>query len=296
MNSTVPAVFRAGSSPYAIGDPGRAASELAAGPPVVPAGQPDVELSAATLPGMVIRAATIRGLLHRFNGTSGQDAFALAQDPAGRAIAVVCDGVGSLGRSREAAQLASRHLAVLGAAKVSWPDAIAQVNEELGALAKVAAEGGAADEGPGDAEADGMATTAVAAALRRKEENWVVDEAWVGDSSLWHLGADGRWTVLAGAPDDDEENTFHVTGVRPLPSADGSCSSRELIVPGGAIFLMSDGVGNPLRWSTEVQETLAEWWRQPPDPFSFAAQVAFARRSHTDDRTVIGIWPDGADR
>ena len=83
---------------------------------------------------------------------------------------------------------------------------------------------------------------------------------------------------------------------RPLPSADGSCSSRELIVPGGAIFLMSDGVGNPLRWSTEVQETLAEWWRQPPDPFSFAAQVAFARRSHTDDRTVIGIWPDGADR
>ena len=60
---------RSAVSPFAIGDPGRAASELPAGPPGMPIGQADAELSAAALPGMIIRAASVRGLLHRFNGT-----------------------------------------------------------------------------------------------------------------------------------------------------------------------------------------------------------------------------------
>jgi hypothetical protein len=51
-------------------------------------------------------------------------------------------------------------------------------------------------------------------------------------------------------------------------------------------------VSNPLKWSHDVQEVLAGWWMQPPDPFTFAAQVGFARKSHMDDRTVVGIWPD----
>jgi hypothetical protein len=55
---------------------------------------------------------------------------------------------------------------------------------------------------------------------------------------------------------------------------------------------MSDGVGNPLRWSEDVQNALADWWREPPDPFRFAGQVSFARQTHLDDRTVVGIWPD----
>jgi len=58
----------------------------------------------------------------------------------------------------------------------------------------------------------------------------------------------------------------------------------------GTIFLMSDGVGTPLAMNTEVQTTLANWWKNPPDPFTFARQVAFARKSFVDDRTVIGIW------
>jgi hypothetical protein len=37
---------------------------------------------------------------------------------------------------------------------------------------------------------------------------------------------------------------------------------------------------------------LAAWWRRPPDPFTFGAQVGFARKTHLDDRTVIGLWPD----
>ena len=115
MDMTRPGDPRVAASPFVIGDPGRTWREMPAGPPVAPAGNADVELTAATVPGMVIRAATVRGLLHRFNGTSGQDSFALAQHVAtggaGRFIAAVCDGVGSLGRSREAARLVSGCLA-----------------------------------------------------------------------------------------------------------------------------------------------------------------------------------------
>ena len=77
-----------------------------------------------------------------------------------------------------------------------------------------------------------------------------------------------------------------------MPTPDGGCSWCSFRIRGGALFAMSDGVGNPLAWSTEVRATLAQWWSRPPDPLSFAAQVGFARKSHVDDRTVVGIWPD----
>ena len=144
-----------------------------------------------------------------------------------------------------------------------------------------------------------MATTAIAAAMCRESDEWVISGAWVGDSTMWHLSADGQWTVLAGMIDEGSAQTdadaFHSTAVRPLPNIDGACAEGEFCVRGGAIFLMSDGVANPLHWSSEVRKALAGWWLQPPDPFSFAAQVGFGRRSHMDDRTVIGIWPDSGE-
>jgi Protein phosphatase 2C len=283
---------RAVSSPFAIGDAGRAARELPAGPPGRPIGQADAELSAAALPGMFIRAASVRGLLHRSNGTCGQDAFAIAQHHAGedhppRAITVVCDGVGALGRSHEAARLVSRLLAESGLNGEPWHDAFALANAEVQALAKQASGGG-----PDYTDLNGMATTAVAAAIQRAGDTWMLTSAWVGDSSLWHLTSKGTWSLLAGGAPEDGEESFHASDVQPLPSADGSCTAGEFSVSGGAIFLMSDGVANPLQWSREVRETLASWWARPPDPFTFAAQVGFARRSHIDDRTVVGIWAD----
>jgi protein phosphatase 2C-like protein len=279
-------------SPFSIGDPGRAALELPAGRPGPRPGLADVELSAATVPGMVIQAATCRGLQHRAAGSPRQDAFAIARccPPGGpeRAIAVVCDGVGSLGRSDRAAALASRLLARLGAAGESWPDAFIPVNQEVRAAAERAL-----CEGTGPAAELGMATTAVAVAVHREEDTWAGEVAWVGDSALWHLSPGGRWSPVTGSPGEGA-GAYHSTAVSALPSADGGCAFREFRIHGGALFVMSDGVANPLKWSDDVQDTLAGWWRQPGDPFSFAAQVAFARKTHMDDRTAIGIWPDAA--
>jgi hypothetical protein len=277
-------------SPYLIGEPGSAAFDRSAGPPGPPIGLADAELSAASLPGMDIRAATVRGVLHRATGHPRQDAFALGHrrqiGRSGRAVVVVCDGVGALGRSQEAAMLVSRHLAALANAGVAWPVAFKEANDAIGA--NFAAAQLANPKTP-DAR-DGMATTAIALLAHRDGGDWVIEAAWAGDSSLWHLGTDGTWTQLAGGTDDDPAVRY-APAAQPLPSTSGLCASAEFRVPGGAIFAMTDGVANPLRWSAQVAATLAAWWTSPPDPFTFAAQVGFARKAFTDDRTVAGIWP-----
>jgi Protein phosphatase 2C len=277
------------TAPFCIGDPGREARELPAGPPADRPGLADVEISAAAVPGALLLAATVRGLQRRARGEPRQDAFAISHHPgineSARVIAVVCDGVGSLGRSEEAAALVSRRLACLGAAGLPWQEAFFRANE---ALREFVAE--SADEEGTDSATDFMATTAVALAVHREVRDWVGDLARVGDSTAWHLGDDSEWTRLSG-PERDDETAWYSTA-RPLPSEDGDCTATLFRVSGGALFLMTDGVSNPLSWNSDVRETLAGWWARPPDPFSFAAQVGFARKTHTDDRTVIGIWPD----
>jgi hypothetical protein len=273
---------------FAIGDPGRAAQETPDGPPPSPIGLADVELSRASLAGMVIRAASSRGLRHRVKRTVRQDAYALGRraregEPE-HAVVAVCDGVGSLANSHYAAALVSQHLAYRAAAGEDWWHAFAFANEELG---KTVAEWEAAGR-------DGMATTAVAATVRWESGVWAGESAWVGDSTLWHLSDDLRWRLVSGSNLRDEDG-YHSSGVRPMPTQDASWTWCSFRLRGGALFAMTDGVGNPLMWSPQVQATLANWWVRPPDPFTFAAQIGFAKKTHMDDRTVVGIWPDWND-
>lgn len=267
----------------AIGDPGQAALEVPDGPPPSAIGPSDIELSSATLPGMVVRAASSRGLQHRAEHTLRQDSFALGQAADRSAVVVVCDGVGSLSRSDYAAGYASERLAQLGAAGEPWPAAFTSVNADL---AKVAAEAKATGFGA-------MATTAVALRATWSAGLWRGEVAWVGDSSLWHLGDDGTWRPITLAADPGGDGGYHSGKVRPMPTPEGDCSWCSFALRGGALFAMTDGVGNPLAWSGEVRDTLARWWARPPDPLAFAAQVGFARKSHIDDRTAVGIWPHG---
>ena len=266
----------------AIGNPGRAALEVPDGPPPAVLGRSDIELSGASLPGISMRAASVRGVQHRARHTVRQDAFALAQTRDEGAVAVVCDGVGSLDRSDYAAALVSLRLAEAGAAGIPWPDAFAAANAEL---AKTAAEWESAGLGA-------MATTAVALTARRSSGWWFGEVAWVGDSPLWHLGDDAIWRPVTDAAADDDA-AYHSSGVRPLPASEGACSWCSFRIRGGALFAMTDGVGNPLAWAGDVRETLGRWWAGPPDPLTFAGQVGFARKAHMDDRTVVGIWPAG---
>jgi Protein phosphatase 2C len=274
---------------FSIGNQGRAAAELADGALPQELGPADVELSGASAVGAIVRAASCRGLAHQASGTPRQDAFAICREKAqsGRLIAVVCDGVGAFSRSHEAATLVSRGVAERAAGGLSWVETFALVNRELHEFAAKADDDRTAvrDARPGD-----MATTAVAVTVARVAEGWTGEVAWVGDSRLWHLDNNSQWHLLTQEKNYDDVGLYHSTTTRVLPSSDGACTSQEFMVSGGALFIMTDGVGLPLSGSREVQGKLAEWWSRPPDPLTFAGQVAFARRSHTDDRTVIGIW------
>lgn len=280
---------RLASGVPAIGDPGRAAVELPAGPPPALGDCADHELSECSLPGLQVRAASVRGLLHRYRAQPRQDRFSLRYDePSATLLVAVCDGVGSLPLSHEAAGFVARRMPDAYLDRGDWPEAIAEVNRELADHADQAAR-----HAPADApEAFGMATTFVGAALRL-DGRPTVSLAWTDDSTAWLL-RDGEWTKLtAEASRADAE--VHTGGVRALPHREPRFRTALVPVDGGAVFVMSDGVGGPLETAAEVRDTLARWWASPPDVYTFAGQVGFARKSHLDDRTVVGIWFDPVD-
>jgi serine/threonine protein phosphatase PrpC len=277
----------------AIGAGGRAAAELPAGRPPGTPDSADHELSACAFPGVQVRAASVRGLLHRYRDQPRQDRFSLVHDEAsGTLVITVCDGVGSRIRSQEAAAFVARQMPYEYLASGSWGTAIKDVNERLTGYATRVAERAAADgENP---DLHGMATTFVGVAVPLGGGGRAASIAWTDDSTVWSLD-EGRWTNLTADADSraraaDEET--HRVSVRALPHREPRFRTLDVPAGRGALFVVTDGIGVPLEEAAEVRDTLAGWWESPPDVFTFGSQVAFARKTHLDDRTAVGVWFD----
>jgi protein phosphatase 2C-like protein len=266
-----------------IGDPGRSALEIRPGTPTRPWSRPDTAVDAATMAGLEVRAASRRGLYHKYAGTPRQDAYSLAVQGDGAGLVVtVCDGLGSMANSHHAADLVCAGL----------PELLVDAVEDLAWTA--AFQSVSADVTVADAEAGPMATTVVAGVFRTGPDRTTrVRLASVGDSSAWLLSA-GRWRRLLPAPNDGDGEDGGVADARTSALPAERPEHEECLVelsPGDAVFLMTDGVGTPLDAdSGEVADALAELWAAPPEDLDFAAQVGFARRSFDDDRTVVGVW------
>jgi serine/threonine protein phosphatase PrpC len=272
----------------AIGAPGRAATELPAGRPPVAGDLADHELSACSFPGIEVRAASVRGLMHRYREEPRQDRFSLLHDEAAGSLLVsVCDGVGEMALSHEAAAFVARWMPREYLAHGDWSKAIAEVNARLGAYAASAADAAAPGSEPYEY---GMATTFAGLALPVTGAPRIASIAWTDDSTVWLLDERG-WTKLTADP-APADPAVHRTSVRALPHREPRFRAIDVSVDRGALFVMTDGVGVPLESAADVRETLAGWWSEPPDPFTFARQVGFARQSHLDDRTVVGVWFD----
>jgi Protein phosphatase 2C len=269
-----------------IGDPGRAARELPAGfPPAAPA-VPDHVLAEYATDDLEIRAASVRGLLHRYREQPRQDAFSVVHDPASdTTVVVVCDGVGSLPRSHEAAAFVVDRLPMHYWAHRDWDTAVKAVNAELHDLATRAV----AAVDPADRDAHRMATTLVAVAIDRTPDGRRARIVRSDDSTVWRLTPDGTW--MPAAADGPEAAGVHTGSVRALPAPSPRLHHTEVPFADGALFVMTDGVGTPLENAAEVRATLAGWWSSPPPIFRFGSQVGFARKTHMDDRTVVGVWP-----
>jgi hypothetical protein len=269
----------------AIGDPGRAARELSAGEPPAAFDVPDHVLSEYSTPELEIRAASVRGLLHRYLRKPRQDAFSVVRDPAsGTVVVVVCDGVGSLPRSHEAAAFVVDRLPALYLADRDWAKAVGAVNTEL----RLFVEQHRADLDQEEYDDNGMATTVVAMAVSPMAEGLQVDVVRSDDSTAWWLTPEGEWSEIAETM--GAEGDLHTGSVRALPTEEPRLWLAQTEVHRGALFVMTDGVDGPLRGAADVRACLAEWWCSPPPIFEFGSQVGFGRKGHLDDRTVVGVW------
>ncbi|WP_239310574.1 protein phosphatase 2C domain-containing protein [Frankia sp. Cj3] len=271
----------------AIGDPGRAALEVGPGAPVRHPDSADHELSECAVPGAQVRAASVRGLLHRHRSQPRQDRYSVVYDEASALLVVtVCDGVGQFSLSHEAAGFVAAAAPRAYLDQGDWNLAVGEVNERLGRFAAEAPERSRLDQAPADAR---MATTLAGAAIGLAPGQRKASIAWTDDTSIWLLNS-GEWTNLTPDPLDDDAAGVHTGRVRALPSAEPRVFVAEVPAETGALFVLTDGIGVPLEGARQVRETLAEWWAEPPDVFTFARQVGFARRGHMDDRTAVGVW------
>jgi hypothetical protein len=273
---------------FAIGEPGRAAAELGAGPPTRFPDSADHELSECEVPGASVRAASMRGLLHRHHQQPRQDRFSVVYDAPTRTLVVtVCDGVGQFPLSQEAASFVAIDTPRAYLLHRDWNTAVDEVNQRLTEFVAATPNRSHLDPVPENVR---MATTLVAAAVCLDPADPHATVAWTDDSSVWLL-REGTWENKTPDPDaSPDRDELHSGRVTALPHANPRLRTAGGRIGEGALFLMSDGVGVPLQGSAQVRETLAQWWAAPPNIFTFAQQVGFARKGHMDDRTVVGIW------
>lgn len=248
--------------------------------PLGAASGPEIELAEHDLLGCAVRAASIRGLSHRHRGTERQDAFLCSWDPERRALLVaVADGVGSKKRSREASTTA------VAVAVEAWKRGNTDLSQVFREVNDHLAEAVPRNE---DGYRVGATTLTLAEIPIEGGSLGEVTIAWVGDTPVWIL-SNGTWAEVT--PQDDAADGF-AAPISALPATNLEVLHATAPASSEAIFVMTDGVGNAIRNSTEARASLAEWWAEPPGIYTFGAQVEFARKGSVDDRTVVGVWPE----
>ncbi len=289
-----------------IGDPGRAFREVTASIRACEPGPPDTVLDGGTIGRLEVRAASVCGLSHREAVKPRQDAYAVCSDASGAwLVAVVADGVsaGDLSHTAAAmvAQQGSRRVAELLATQSPQELDWYQIFHELAQAVLANGERLLRRRDPAASPtqvdvARSMSTTAtfVVCATDHDGSHREVTVAWLGDSPVWAVTADGGWVSLSAVKTDQDGMASNaVVGLPYLPSAAEALPVRHLSVdPAAVVLAMTDGVGDPLGEARgEVAAALAQLWRTPPEPLEFAEQIAFGRKGYDDDRTVVGIWP-----
>lgn len=288
--------------PVAIGDAGTAA-EIEGPPAMLAVPQPDAMIDAGLYGPLVVRAACVRGAGHRYDGTPRQDDFCLGVGGASNEwfLAVVADGVSSGPSSHVASRAAVRfgvkllteRLASVGPEAIDWDEIVGSVAGFV--LSQARSQAG--DQGlDARSAARIMATTIAFAIIPVHAMSDGVRRCTVlpvGDTSVWALSATGSWRSVTAVKNEGAAVAGSATLALPLLPGGSLVAMTAELRAGDALFVMTDGVGDPLGdGSGEVGHALARLWATPPDRYAFAAQVDFRRRSHTDDRTVVGIWPD----
>lgn len=258
-----------------------------------------------------VRAASLRGRAHRYSDRGlvskpRQDDYCLQLSEDGCWLVIfVTDGVGSGSDSHTAAAIASRRgcrlvVDVLNEgthpADVRWDADIApKIAGYIVHEARRRMHTTEPTEAPPLDTADVaamMATTAVTGIIRTEADIDATVPYYAamlaGDSSIWTMSNRG-WQSLTPIKNAEAEIASNV--VRGLPYVGESMAFAGVLAAEEALFLMTDGLGDPLgSGQGEVGIYLGEQWRRPPGPYEFASTLDFFRKTFDDDRTAVGIW------
>jgi serine/threonine protein phosphatase PrpC len=237
---------------------------------------------------------------HRYAGTPRQDSFCVAADE-NQLVVAIADGVSQGPYSHIAAEVAARAscklaLEARASSEPDWTDLSGRVSRRILDEARyrrlVGEPVGSVAEQVREVR-DLMSTTLVVATISRKPDSsggFPTTVAVVaGDSSAYSLEA-GHFDLVGGGKEEGKDE-ITTTAVRPLPGPVEPRLEACVLAPSAALFLMSDGVGDPLNDGTgDLADTLAERWVSPPAAAEFFLHTNFLRRTFDDDRTVLGVW------
>lgn len=255
---------------------------------------PAVLLDGARLGRITVRATSVRGDSHNWEGSCRQDAMTVTRigpPEAELLLLAVADGLGSAESSHLGSFLVTGQAALHldREAESIHAALIAQDEGELRAIANKAIVGAVSElrVGPEHATTLHVLLAPTDPAIRER----VVFS--VGDGGLFVLRGD-HWEHASPAG----HSSLLETRTEALPHAYRSVKSTLVrTVPGEVLLLGTDGITNPLtQKDPEFARHLAHAWGGPeiPSLSDFLWQAQTRAKSYDDDRTVICVWEEEA--
>jgi serine/threonine protein phosphatase PrpC len=244
-----------------------------------------------------VRAATVRGYSHRYDGSPRQDDFALAILPeCGWLVAAVADGVSSARQSHIGSSEALRFVTSwLAASKpgslteINWKALVDGAAWHLVETARKLLQDPGADAKAAEKE---VATTLICAVVAPGAEGFEASVIGIGDSGVWLLGSEGFSKVKGGKA--EASGGISSSAVNGLPQVPTEIVSVSVAVKSGqALLLGTDGFGDPLGDGDGLVGGLFKRGLidSVPSLIEFAHMLDFSRETFDDDRTLVAIWP-----
>jgi serine/threonine protein phosphatase PrpC len=280
--------------PIAIG---QSIVEFQPRPPLVRGYRPDTVADGWDSEHFAVRAASVRGYLHRFRGTPRQDDLAIAVHPGTQVLVLaVADGVSSATHAHVGSAVVCRSVveSVLDAldgdvAVIDWTALLRRAAwalvEQAGRHLKLAE--------PDPVVAERTTSTTLVAGVVRPGRGGCAHASLVrvGDSSAWLLRDGVYLEILPGKPRD--AGSVVPSEVSALPRVPPTIEPVEVTVPPDAVLLMgTDGFGDAVGdGSGEIGALFARNLSTAPPPLGLAHLLDFSRETFDDDRTLVAVWP-----
>ncbi|WP_084505795.1 protein phosphatase 2C domain-containing protein [Nocardia harenae] len=247
-----------------------------------------------------IRAASLRGHLHRYNGAPRQDDLAVAvTEDRQRLVVAVADGVSGAPHSHVGSSSAVRYavqwLADPAAGRADETNWDALFKNTAWMLTERAAAVLSLEQVDAEEAERALATTLTCVVCEQDQHGGLrAVVSGVGDSGAWVLDEDGFLPVLGGK--EASASGLASSAVSGLPRVPNEAVSTSVVIrPGQVLLVGTDGFGDPLgSGDGEVGGLFtAVLSGRVPSQIEFAHALDFSRETFDDDRTLVAIWPRG---